>query len=185
VKFFKGEGEEKVDAQGNYPVIVNNIMYPNGAPEELQPEETEDEDTEPTEEESSEEVIVSQPTKMTTPVIVQSNDNVPSVVVKVEEKPVKIEQKVPEVVEFKFYANPLEMPAEIALKLNPADYSIDNLPEGFEKAPCAKPGPRNPEMSQEQYKEWMRVKYEFDAWENKLILWKIKLGRRIDECKKL
>jgi len=78
----------------------------------------------------------------------------------------------------------LEIPAEIVLKMNPADYSIDNLPYGFEKAPCEKPGVRRPDFTEEEYKAYMRQKYEYEAWENKLILWTVKLKRRIDECKK-
>jgi hypothetical protein len=68
--------------------------------------------------------------------------------------------------------------------MNPDSYNENNLPYGFEKPPCPKPGPRNPSMSNDEYKEYMRQKYEYETWENKLILWKVKLKRRIDECKK-
>lgn len=38
-------------------------------------------------------------------------------------------------------------------------------------------------MTEDEYKAFMVQKYEYETWENKLILWKIKLKRRIDEFK--
>jgi hypothetical protein len=39
------------------------------------------------------------------------------------------------------------------------------------------------DFSEDEYKSFMRQKYEYESWENKLILWNVKLKRRIDECK--
>eukprot|EP01127_Copromyxa_protea_P016014 TRINITY_DN469_c0_g1_i10.p2 TRINITY_DN469_c0_g1~~TRINITY_DN469_c0_g1_i10.p2 ORF type:complete len:427 (-),score=118.77 TRINITY_DN469_c0_g1_i10:78-1358(-) len=81
------------------------------------------------------------------------------------------------------YSNPLTLPADIALSLNADSFNENNPPPAFE-APPPKPvaQPRS-EMTEESYKAFMVKKYEYETWENKLILWKIKLKRRQDEVK--
>jgi hypothetical protein len=68
------------------------------------------------------------------------------------------------------------------LKLGPMDtYNENNLPPSFEK------GPPKPHFekggTEEQYKAYMIQKYEYETWENKLVLWKIKTKKRIVEIK--
>jgi hypothetical protein len=68
------------------------------------------------------------------------------------------------------------------LKLGPLDsYNENNLPPNFER------GPPKPHFekggTEDQYKAYMIQKYEFETWENKLVLWKIKTKKRIAEIK--
>jgi len=68
------------------------------------------------------------------------------------------------------------------LKLGPMDtYNENNLPPGFDR------GPPKPHFekggTEEQYKAYMIQKYEYETWENKLVLWKIKTKKRIVEIK--
>jgi len=68
------------------------------------------------------------------------------------------------------------------LAINPDDYSVNNLP------PALDPPPPLPvykkECSVEEHKAYMIAKYEYETWENKLILYKIKLKQQIEEIKK-
>jgi hypothetical protein len=71
---------------------------------------------------------------------------------------------------------------EAILRLGPIDsYNETNLPPNFEK------GPPKPHFekggTEEQYKAYMIAKYEFETWENKLVLWKIKTKKRVQEVK--
>lgn len=217
---FKGEDETEPEPEPviNKPVIINNILYPNGAPEEKVEEESESSSYETVT--SEEEPAVNKPTSIPTSTGHQqlktatsdlkntntgnnnnsnNNNNQPNIASpRIGADPgnstgfTPRDGKQQNVVsnntnsegEQKMWPNPLEIPAEIALTMNPDSYNENNLPYGFEKPPCPKPGPRNPTMSNEEYKEYMRNKYEYETWENKLILWRVKLKRRIDECKK-
>jgi len=77
---------------------------------------------------------------------------------------------------------PLTPEEERLLKIDPEVYNINNLPPGFDPPP--KLPLINKECSSEEYKAFMVAKYEFETWENKLILYKIKLKKQIDEIKK-
>jgi hypothetical protein len=71
---------------------------------------------------------------------------------------------------------------EAILSLGPIDsYNEQNLPPGFDK------GPGKPHFekggTEEQYKAYMIAKYEYETWENKLVLWKIKTKKRVAEVK--
>jgi len=83
------------------------------------------------------------------------------------------------------WADPLQLPKDVVIKLNPDSYNEQNLPPNFEKAPGStghKPvAPKQGSVTEDEYKQWMKDKYEYEQWENKLILWKIKLKRRIAE----
>jgi len=82
------------------------------------------------------------------------------------------------------WADPLQLPKDVVLKLTPDLYNEQNLPPNFEKAPGSgqKPvAPKQGSVTEDEYKQWMKDKYEYEQWENKLILWKIKLKRRIAE----
>lgn len=61
----------------------------------------------------------------------------------------------------------------------PAGWKIDditetNLPPGFPEAP-AKPVPLAKGASEDEYKAWMKLKYDREGWDNKLILYKIRM----------
>jgi len=83
------------------------------------------------------------------------------------------------------WADPLSLPKDVVLKLNPDSYNEQNLPPNFERPPGPtgqKPvAPKPGSVTEDEYKQWMKDKYEYETWENKLILWKIKLKRRIAE----
>lgn len=72
---------------------------------------------------------------------------------------------------------------EALLALGDIDqYNETNLPPGFEK------GPPKPHFekggTEEQYKAYMIAKYEYETFENRIVLWKIKTKKRIEEIKK-
>jgi len=67
------------------------------------------------------------------------------------------------------------------LNCNPDSFNENNIPPGFDPAP---PKPVYVKGStQEQYKAYMVAKYEYETWENKLILHKIKLKKQVEELK--
>jgi hypothetical protein len=68
--------------------------------------------------------------------------------------------------------------------MNADAFSETNLPPQFEPAPVKPVAQSRSEMTEDSYKQYMVRKYEYETWENKLILWKIKLRRRQDELKK-
>jgi len=70
---------------------------------------------------------------------------------------------------------------EELLKLKPDDFSDSNLPPGFDPAPAKPVYVKG--STQEQYKAYMVSKYEYETWENKLILYKIKVKKQIEELK--
>jgi len=77
---------------------------------------------------------------------------------------------------------PLTADEEQLLQLGNVDaFNEQNLPPNFER------GPLKPHFekggTEEQYKAYMITKYEYETWENKLILWKIKTKKRIAEIK--
>jgi len=204
---FKGEGEVQPveEPQEPKPVIHNNIFYPQGLPEDLQqkdrpptdddfpeidPEDIDDTPTQPqpdqpqqpVESSSSEEGPAAQPIKQVAKPVVEppKPDPKPVEAPKPVEPPKPAEPAKPKDTDLN-WAEPLSLPKDVVLKLNPNDYSETNLPPNFEpqpKKPQAKQG-----MTEEEYKAFMVQKYEYETWENKLILWKIKLKRRIDEFK--
>jgi hypothetical protein len=62
-----------------------------------------------------------------------------------------------------------------------ADFNENRLPPGFEKPPVK---PTYKEGStREEYKAYMVAKYEYETWENKLVLFNIKLKKKLDEIK--
>jgi len=66
-------------------------------------------------------------------------------------------------------------------KPNPDSFSESNLPPNFEKSPpkaVYKEG-----STREEYKAFMVAKYDYETWENKLVLFKIKLKKKLDEIK--
>jgi len=67
------------------------------------------------------------------------------------------------------------------LSINPDDYNENNLPPGFD------PPPKIPiykkECSTEEYKAYMLARYEYETWENKLLLYKLKLNQQIEDIK--
>lgn len=190
---YRGEGEEIPEPEPVLPVIINNITYPDGAPKPRKPQQvsaSETDETDASTEESTSEETSADSSSTASEKVVANKPTTKSTAKEPEKKPDKPAEEVkpkepekPKAPEQKIWANPLEIPAEIVLTMNPADYTVDNLPYGFEQPPCPKPGPRRPDFTQEEYKAYMRTKYEYETWENKLILWNVKLKRRIDECK--
>jgi len=193
------------------PVIHNNIFYPQGLPEDLMrkdnpqdddfPEMDPDDLPQESFEEDPPETPTAQPVKQvqpTTPVKQPADPKPVDAAPKPEEpKPAEKPAEAPKPVEppkaaepakpaanndaALNWADPLSLPKDVVLKLDPNSYSETNLPPNFEPQPTkpqAKQG-----MTEEEYKAFMVQKYEFETWENKLILWKIKLKRRIDEFK--
>jgi hypothetical protein len=61
------------------------------------------------------------------------------------------------------------------------DFNEHRLPPGFEKPPV-KPVYKEG-STREEYKAYMVAKYEYETWENKLVLFNIKLKRKLDELK--
>jgi len=77
-------------------------------------------------------------------------------------------------VEFKAYCDANGRP-------NPDSFTESNLPPNFEKPPpkaVYKEG-----STREEYKAYMVAKYEYETWENKLVLFKIKLKKKLEEIK--
>jgi len=62
-----------------------------------------------------------------------------------------------------------------------ADFNENKLPPGFEKPPT-KPVYKEG-STREEYKAYMVAKYEYETWENKLVLFNIKLKKKLDEIK--
>jgi len=67
------------------------------------------------------------------------------------------------------------------LNVNPDDYNESNVPPGFDPAPAKPIYVKG--STQEQYKAYMVAKYEYETWENKLLLHKLKLKKQIEELK--
>jgi len=61
------------------------------------------------------------------------------------------------------------------------DFNEHRLPPGFEKSPV-KPVYKEG-STREEYKAYMVAKYEYETWENKLVLFNIKLKKKLDELK--
>jgi len=61
------------------------------------------------------------------------------------------------------------------------DFNENKLPPGFEKPPT-KPVYKEG-STREEYKAYMVAKYEYETWENKLVLFNIKLKKKLDEIK--
>jgi len=61
------------------------------------------------------------------------------------------------------------------------DFNENRLPPNFEKPP-AKPIYKEG-STREEYKAYMIAKYEYETWENKLVLFNIKLKKKLDEIK--
>jgi len=77
-------------------------------------------------------------------------------------------------IEFKNYCDANGRP-------NPDSFTETNLPPNFEKPPpkaVYKEG-----STREEYKAYMVAKYEYETWENKLVLFKIKLKKKLEEIK--
>lgn len=71
---------------------------------------------------------------------------------------------------------------EEVLSWNVDSYNEQNLPPYFEKAP---PKPQFEKGgTEEQYKAYMVAKYEYETWENKLVLWRIKTKKRQEEIRR-
>jgi len=65
-------------------------------------------------------------------------------------------------------------------KPNPDSFTENNLPPNFEKPP---PKAVYEGSTREEYKAYMVAKYEYETWENKLVLFKIKLKKKLEEIK--
>jgi len=63
------------------------------------------------------------------------------------------------------------------------DFNENKLPPGFEKPP-AKPVYKEG-STREEYKAYMVAKYEYETWENKVVLYNIKLKKKIEELDKM
>jgi len=63
----------------------------------------------------------------------------------------------------------------------PDSFSETNLPPFFENPPV-KPAYKEG-SDRDEYKAYMVRKYEYETWENKLVLYKIKLKKKLDEIK--
>jgi len=70
---------------------------------------------------------------------------------------------------------------EQIMALYPDDFSDTNLPPGFDPPPAKPVYVKG--STQEQYKAYMVAKYEYETWENKLILYKIKVKKQQQEIK--
>jgi len=68
------------------------------------------------------------------------------------------------------------------LKCNPDSYNKNNVPPGYPQPPFVMKYEKG--QTEDIYKEFMRQKYEYERWENKLILHIRKLKARIVERKK-
>jgi len=68
------------------------------------------------------------------------------------------------------------------MECDPDSYNKNNVPPGYPQAPFVMKFEKG--QSEEIYKEFMRQKYEYERWENKLILHVRKLKARIAERKK-
>jgi hypothetical protein len=63
-----------------------------------------------------------------------------------------------------------------------ADFNENKLPPGFEKPPV-KPVYKEG-STREEYKAYMVAKYEYETWENKVVLFNIKLKKKLEELDK-
>lgn len=71
---------------------------------------------------------------------------------------------------------------DFLLNCNPDDYNINNLPPGYPPAP-EKPV-FDPDGTEEDYKDFMIAKLEYERWENRIIVYKRKLAERIADRKR-
>jgi len=78
-------------------------------------------------------------------------------------------------------AGDLTQDEEEIMALSPDEFSDTNLPPGFDPAPARPVYVKG--STQEQYKMYMVAKYEYETWENKLILYKIKVKKQQQEIK--
>jgi len=67
---------------------------------------------------------------------------------------------------------------DFVLNCDPDSFSKDNLPPGFPAAPFLMKFERTNNTSEQEYKNFMQQKYEYEGWENKMLLFKRKLKER-------